>query len=188
MTSEDVKYYRELLEPRFVAIGGRVFVNGTVDSLRRAYRGRKPMTVDENTSNHVHFEFYSGRSESGVRSNYALAEGVRVVWRECLRRKFPRRLFRLFVSNEYQCWPTSRKPIRVKEERVDTVLRLWSLPADHAGFDKTYHPDAAGPDYVMWPEYRRGRPVKLSTVIGLIQTKALHRAKERTLRERWHAI
>src|SRR5262245_8175584 len=104
MTCEEVKHYRELLEPVFVAVMGRVFVNSDLNSLRRHYRGRKPRTVDENTSNHVHVSFFAGSTESGVLANYALAEGVRVAWRAALSKKFPRRRFRLFVSNEYQCW------------------------------------------------------------------------------------
>lgn len=188
MDADHVKYFCELLSPTFVECRGRVFANQRQSDLPRAYKRRAPGTVDENTANHVHFEFFRDDTEEGVRENFTLAETVRLVWREHLRSQFPRRRFRLFVSNEYHNVPTERRPFPAKDECVQTVLRLWSVPADDTGFDDTYHPDATGPGWVLWPEYRRVRLVKLSTVIRLIASRAPHPAKARYLKERWHAI
>ena len=188
MDAKATDYFRELLAPTFVAVRGKVFANTDAGRCRKRYKLEAPLTVDENTHNHLHFDFFPDNTESGVRDNYALAEAVRIVWREQLRAQFPRKRFRLFVSNEYCSTPTKRRPIRAQFECIDTVLRLWSLPADDPGFDSTYHPDSTGPGWVLWPEFRRDRLVKLSTVIKLIQTRAAHPAKTRYLRERWHAI
>jgi len=188
MNAKATKYLRELLAPTFVLFRGKLFANVPTWRVRENYKRRIPRTVDENTDNHVHFEFFRDDTETGVRENYALAEATRLVWRERLRIQFPRKRFRLFVSNEYHSTPTARSPIRAKDECVQTVLRLWSLPADDAGFDATYHPDSAGPEWVLWPEYRRDQLVRLSTVVRLIESRAAHPAKTKYLRERWHAI
>ena len=187
MTPESIRLLRALLVPRFVSVKEKVFVrlnDGTV--LVRPGR-RQPTTLDENTENHVHFRFFPANTEDRVRDNCALAEAVRIVWQSHLRKQFPRKRFRLFVSNEYQCWPTTRRPIRVADEEVETVLRLWSLPADSTAFDEVYQPDAIGPDLVMWPEYRRNGLVRLSTVLRIMKSTTAHPAKIRTLRERWGA-
>jgi hypothetical protein len=188
MDAESTKYLCELLAPRFVLVRGKIFVNVRAIDLRRIYKTRAPRTVDENTSNHVHFDFFPGNTEAGIRDNYALADATRIVWRDQLRRQCPRKRFRLFVSNEYYASPSSRRPIRPVGERVQSILRLWSIPTSGSGFDATYHPDSTGPDWVLWPEYRGDRLVRLSRVLELIRTKDMHPAKVRYLRERWNAI
>jgi hypothetical protein len=180
--------FLSFLAPTFVSFRGKVFSNIPLQDLRRSYKRRTPRTVDENTDNHEHFDlFFPDRTEEGVRKNYALANAVRLVWEERLRAQFPRRRFRLFVSNEYHNGLIWSAGVTSTHESVHTVLRLWSLPADD-GFDETYHPDLSGPDWVLWPEYRRGKLVKLSTVVKIIRSRKAHPAKKRYLRERFAGL
>ena len=188
MTTKDAQRLQAMLAPSFTEFAGKVFAHVAFQGFRVRAAPRKPTTVDENTDNHVHFDFFSGNTKVGVHDNFRLAEAARLIWQVQLRQRFPRKRFRLFVSNEYQIWPTTRKPVRVKAEAIETVLRLWSLPADDATLDEVYRPDETGADRVLWPEFRRAGLVRLPTVLAIMQQSASHPAKARTLRKRWHAI
>ncbi len=186
MTPQHVRDYCDLIETNFVEAGGKLYS-------RCDFEGSippgppEPTTVMENTLNSERFRFFPRTTFDGVLKNHALASAVRVVWQSRLATLFPHRSFRCFVSNEYALWPHDDDPAAIGEEAVETVLRLWSLPADDLQFDETYMVDQLAPDRVLWREYDASRLLRLSEVFDVING-GMHPAKMKALQARWHAI
>ncbi len=165
---------KELLEPRFVEVSGKVFrVGGKAGAARyrRRYANVTPSTCDENTDNHEHFWYFDGKARHGIRQNWALAEVVRLAWLEVLTRRFPSKRFRLFVSNEFWVDPDDDG----EDMGVDTVLRLWSHdPKTAKGFDDTYHPDDVTPEKVFWHEFSEAGLLPVERVLAVIARGRTH--------------
>lgn len=152
-------YFRRLLSPTFVSVKGRIFVTFSkskriTQAIKSHYRKRTPETVDENTSNHEHIEFFGDCSLEGIRKNNALAESVRLVWNEILTRQFPDRQFCLIVSNEYDL--ETEKDAEddtavVTHQGVSTTLRLWTKdPRTDKQFQSSYHVKDLDPHKAIW--------------------------------------
>ncbi len=141
----------------------------------------------ENTLNSERFYFFSQDTGEDVLRNHALASAVRVVWQSRLATVFPNREFRCFVSNEYVIYPDDNDKTVIGLEGVETVLRLWALPADSPSFDEAYKVDQLAPARVLWDECDKDHLVPLENVFQIIQA-AEHPARTKSLQERWHAI
>ena len=186
---EWVRAVQGLLEPKFADVSGKVFVISDKAHLaryRRRFASQAPDTCDENTDNHEHFGYFDGTTVEGVRRNYALAQVVRLAWLDALERKFPGRGFRLFVSNEYYVDPEETNG---DELGIDTVLRLWSLPATSKDFDRVYRPNDATMDKVLWLEFSDDGLLQVDEVLRIIAKGAKHpKIREAVRRRRSDAI
>ena len=152
-------YFRRLLLPIFVPVKGRIFVTFSkskraAQAIKKRYQKRTPETVDENTHNHEHIEFFDDCSLEGIRKNYALAESARLVWNEILTRQFPDRKFCLIVSNEYDLYTegdSEDDAAVVTHQGVSTTLRLWTMdPRTDKQFHASYHVKDLDPHKVIW--------------------------------------
>jgi hypothetical protein len=173
-----VQSLRSLLLEKFVEVHGKVFRGNKrmLPKYLRYYSSRRPETADENTTNHEHFAFFTGKTRDGVHKNYLLAEAVRLAWTETLIHRFPKKRFRLFVSNEFS--------VDVEENclAVDTVLRLWSIdPLTAESFDACYRPEAVSADRVLWTEFLDQGLQPLDEVLNVIQKGRRHPKYERAL-------
>lgn len=151
--------FRRLLSPIFVPVKGRIFVTFSrskrvTQAIKKSYHKRTPETVDENTCNHQHIEFFDDCSLEGIRKNYALAESVRLIWNDILTRQFPDHQFCLLVSNEYDLYTegdSEDDAAVVTNQGVSTTLRLWPRdPRTDKQFQASYHVKDLEPHKVIW--------------------------------------
>ena len=151
--------FRRLLMPTFVSVKGKVFVTFSrskriPQAIKENYRKRRPDTVDENTTNHQHIDFFDRGSLEGIRNNYALAKSVRLVWNDILIRQFPNRQFCLFVSNEYDLnteEDSEDDEAVVTDQAVSTTLRLWTRdPRTDEEFGASYRLKDLDPQKAIW--------------------------------------
>jgi len=172
VNKDQLNSYFDILSAKFVPIGGKVF--SRYEALEA---GPQPAetTAEENTLNGEGFYFFSSETAEGVLANHSLATAAREVWLSRLTAEFPGREFRCFVSNEHYVWADTRESFTVDGGGVRTLLRMWSLPADHSGFDETYRVSELAPDRVLWREFDDSRLVPLDEVLSVLDVDRLSR-------------
>jgi len=143
--------YRWLFKPIFCEIDDQVFLGD-----EKLYRRQKKKTgvtyrtIDENTDNHEHFWFFDNTTFEGFQNNYTLGAAVRLVWSDILSRQFPKKTFRLFVSNEYCVWTKNNSESRdaeIVDFEIVPTIRLWTFDPE---FEELYAKADRGPRYAWW--------------------------------------